>query len=377
MDAFDESDPMQELVKLAAQEPALDLSQYGEEYLKTILTYLSPPEVHACLQDSQASFEDLRALEKDMCQRHFLQLLDEDHFFSGGKDVSGRSVLFMRPPDNLFEYHMGTPRTAALIRYVIWGVQIFWRKRIRSKNNLFTVIVYDYDRGPLDFNLSLMRSCLKLAVRLFPGPLYRVWYFANKSTKRVWWAIRSVLRGHFDPGEVRLVTDKDRIHSILHASTEYGALPRWFKEDGKRTYHGTKPDESGEDVLDKQSLLESPYERCLGRGRTTITMADMFHISDENWEGHKPTMSSNIPVSRRALGTIASRPRSASPRPKFKQRSTKPAVDIVVSNSLPTLEAPQLVTALSAIEEDCEPASDCTFLQRAPHHNRIRQRNTS
>lgn len=346
---------VEEVKRIGDKDPDLIVSQYGEAFLESLLDYLGPKEVAQCLRTIEASYEEVRELERKMCHGHFIELLNEEHFFSGGMDVSGRVVLFIRPPENLFQYQPDSPRTASLLRYVIWGMQVFLRKRLQSKSNFFTVIVYDCDRGPLDFNLGLIRSCVNLSLRLFPGHQHRIWYFSNKTTKRVWWTLRTALSGLFDSGAIRLVTDKSRIHSILHASTKPGAMPSWFSGGSMRGGKRGVKINSTEGVVDKQSLLTGPYKRCLNRGRTTVTTIDMFNLPDDAWE--KP--SDDIPpLSPRSKPLLAQRRRSSSPGDRLDVQRELP---LVGSLSVPEL-TPAFASKLSIINEDSD------FLEELVEH---------
>lgn len=158
-----------------------DLESFRECYLKACLTALPPGKVLDFLQESIATFEVARDLERTMDKKHFLDLIQSSAWILSGHDKKGNPILWMKSPPQMYNYKKGTPRANALLRA---GLYMFQVALIRSAPAVKLIVMYDDTaRSLLDFNAKLGREYLEIGHAMFPAHAEQVHYFASQAVR--------------------------------------------------------------------------------------------------------------------------------------------------------------------------------------------------
>jgi hypothetical protein len=220
-------------------------------------------DIHAtlrALKNYVGADDELRVMERQMDTSYFNDLFENAGVRLQGTDRNGRAILWFKAVKGFQKLSRGSPQAKAFLRFILWCREYATMMSFPSMPN-YIVILDDSSRGLLDFNISVLHSLGCMMARRFPATYYVMHVCGVHPLILTPW--NTVLRVYPDAGRfLVLLRDKRDIHTMVEDERD---IPEWL--DGTST-----PEDA-----DRGRQQVGDWERCLQKGRTTITAREIYN----------------------------------------------------------------------------------------------------
>jgi hypothetical protein len=256
----------QALVAHAESMERLDiLESFRKDYIVACLVKNSNDMLATweALEDAVDMDYTLREAERTMNQSLFVNILKSSGMMVSGTDQTGRNILWLQTPGNLYSVTANSPEAGAFIRAMVWSTEI---ASLKSHTGCL-VIIDDSSRSLLDFNLPLAKEIGMSILRRTPAENNSIILFGAHRVLRPAWNMFAKMGVSFT-SKIRFVKNTEEIYCTVKNPED---IPDWWLGKGK----GKKS------LLCRNNLWE--WERCLGKGETTVRAKEIFNPM-QPWE---------------------------------------------------------------------------------------------
>jgi CRAL/TRIO domain len=256
-----------ELLKFAEKEDRLDvLASFRVEFLTYCIVdrQQTPADVWKGLKTCVDSYAILKHYEEHMDHAKFVDYLRTELGTLSGNTKDGRPIVWLKAQNNSYKLKNGSSEVFAFFRAHIWMMEIARLKAGAGVEVQF--IIDDSRRKMLDFNFSMLRELMLVAISLNPFCNDKTMVFGASRAFRTFWNLTSEVLGHRRK-QFSFPDKKDDARDVVENISD---IPAWWMSS----------DQQAGGTLSRNSLWE--WERCLERGRRTTTAKDIFN-PDKPW----------------------------------------------------------------------------------------------